>query len=718
MAAVSPLLRNVMVLTFSAGVAYNFLHWTFPGDTVPKTNHDQEGHASLRDVNALMDDLGIPESARPPCDSPKQCLEALSSLPLLDLDEHGRRRLQELSGDVQRKLVMDRWLQANGWSSLIHPLSKAGIASLGQVARMDLDAMAESHHLSKAVLAELSSAQEYLPDDQEGIDSLERLVTAQLEDSWPRRKSSDRSVRASGGAGAFLSAGVAIFVSLLVFWLMWDLGLTPSEVVWGAPLYKSFTSIKWPVDVTASTTKTISISFYDMRGRALDVSEKLSSLVPEAWHQHRRVNAFVSSSGDGLDQRHVVHLTFTSRASGRYYISLRSDGYLIRGFPALTLVDPGRVEPKKTVLVGMKASTLVLTAELPETIQIDPKDAYGNSIPKQRLPSLAGRFNLKILEKLGDPVRSVSRSSPEINTNFVVYHTPVMVPLCASMAFGSGQEGWYRASITLDSVSIGNGELTLIVLSRSDRNKVNRLVEAGYDNLPSFEGELVAESGALSAKPKTVWCSLTSKQLTVRDYVLKIFPRKLYNFRMAPSTKVLLTRYAGANSRVPVLSLRDGFQGDPEILMKSGNVFAACFHLMLLHKLGGSESFCDKQAFFNSKLLRHHQSRGNKHTRLLLKIDRADIVGSSYKATRWFTESDWCRLFEVEFLGEIGIDQGGVSIASYVYYQQHSFKNSSCRYGESGLKCCARHFSIRNWASLPRWRRIQKQSILTPMEDL
>ncbi len=96
--------------------------------------------------------------------------------------------------------------------------------------------------------------------------------------------------------------------------------------------------------------------------------------------------------------------------------------------------------------------------------------------------------------------------------------------------------------------------------------------------------------------------------------------------------------------------------------MKDGNIFAACFYLMLLHKMGGSESFRDKQTFFNAKLLKHHQSKGHKHTRLALRVDRADIIGSSYRATKWFSEADWCRLFEVEFEGELGIDHGGVKL--------------------------------------------------------
>ena len=94
--------------------------------------------------------------------------------------------------------------------------------------------------------------------------------------------------------------------------------------------------------------------------------------------------------------------------------------------------------------------------------------------------------------------------------------------------------------------------------------------------------------------------------------------------------------------------------------MKGGNILAACFHLMLLNKIGGSESFKDKQTFFNATLLKHHQGKGHKHSSLPVKIDRSSIVSSSYRATRWFSEGDWTRLFEIKFQGEFGVDEGGL----------------------------------------------------------
>ena len=40
-----------------------------------------------------------------------------------------------------------------------------------------------------------------------------------------------------------------------------------------------------------------------------------------------------------------------------------------------------------------------------------------------------------------------------------------------------------------------------------------------------------------------------------------------------------------------MLRLEGSFQSKPEIAVRDGNILAASFHLILLRKLGGSESF-------------------------------------------------------------------------------------------------------------------------------
>lgn len=404
-----------------------------------------------------------------------------------------------------------------------------------------------------------------------------------MKESLARQKTNGGHNFGRGGSGGLWSKLLTSAVAAGVVWLVWTLGLTPTDVIWGPPLHKSFTRLEWPEDMTASHTKTLAVAFYSVKGRAIDVREGLLAVVAEARHQHRPVNAFVAQG----NEPNVMHLVFTARTAGRYYLTLKCNGSLVRGFPTLAIVEPGRVDARSTQLVGARSSTLVLTTGVPDTIQIDPRDEFGNSLPKWRLPALAEKFSMRLVRRLGDPRDA---AEPGVGVNFVVYHTPIMDTLCASMAFTPGQEGWYQAVITMDSDPVGLNDLTLIVLCSQERAKVNRYVSGNHDGLPTFEAELVGENGATLAKPKTVWCTMTSKQLTIRDYILRIFPRKLYTFRLVPSTKLTLTRYSGPAGCTPVIRCEDSFQGHPELLASNGNILSACFYLMLLHKIGGSET--------------------------------------------------------------------------------------------------------------------------------
>ena len=107
----------------------------------------------------------------------------------------------------------------------------------------------------------------------------------------------------------------------------------------------------------------------------------------------------------------------------------------------------------------------------------------------------------------------------------------------------SFQEGWHKAAILFDGEPIGGGDLTLIVLTTAERDAVNRVIGGKADGgEPCFEATLVAEDGVPLNKPKSVYCYLTPKQLTIKSYLLRIIPRRLYTFRLVPATRITLSR--------------------------------------------------------------------------------------------------------------------------------------------------------------------------------
>ena len=108
---------------------------------------------------------------------------------------------------------------------------------------------------------------------------------------------------------------VAVIVVLFVF----ELRITPSDVIWGVPLHKSLCRVEWPEDMTASNSKSIKVNFYNLKGQPLNVSDEVDNLTVAVNHQYERsVNAFVTSGSE----RNVIEIVFTSKDAGRQMFCL------------------------------------------------------------------------------------------------------------------------------------------------------------------------------------------------------------------------------------------------------------------------------------------------------------------------------------------------------------------------------------------------------------
>lgn len=174
-------------------------------------------------------------------------------------------------------------------------------------------------------------------------------------------------------------------------------------------------------------------------------------------------------------------------------------------------------------------------------------------------------------------------------------------------------------------------------------------------------------------------CYVSPKQLIIKERILKFIPKRMFTFRLCPSTKVNSSIRTTSVSRLFICVFQFTFEPDPpnkndnygslftvddgcqpkiELVSKERNVIAATFTHFLLKNMGGSETFKDKQDFFYHEVRKYHQK--HYHEKLAMKVNREKLLESSMKATKNFSVSDWCRNFEITFQGEQGIDWGGV----------------------------------------------------------
>lgn len=368
--------------------------------------------------------------------------------------------------------------------------------------------------------------------------------------------------------------------------------------------------------------------------------------------------------------RNVVRAAFTVRRSGRYQISISVGGLSVGNSPYYKAFHPGVVVPAKTHIV-CHFSTLVLTCGEQHTLQIAPRDQYGNAASDSVRELESYTLSLSELGVVGMADGCCQTAVCHGKQNRVLMHLTLL------------QTGCFQATVRYQGRPISNGHFNIIVLSDAEKAAVENNVSRsgvgvffeGYLYPPSSPPNVSGQQSPSSPtqkedspppftgpapermkKPKKVYFYISPKQLSVKEFYLRIIPWRLFTFRVCPGTKFL---YLPPDPLHGLLSLQvdDGLQPPIEISCKDRNIMAATFTRFLHLNIGGSETFQDKVNFFQKELkLIHCKKNRNKIT---LRVSRHALLESSLRATRNFSASDWSKSFEVIFQDEEALDWGG-----------------------------------------------------------
>uniref|UniRef100_A0A8B9JWG5 Apoptosis-resistant E3 ubiquitin protein ligase 1 n=1 Tax=Astyanax mexicanus TaxID=7994 RepID=A0A8B9JWG5_ASTMX len=381
-------------------------------------------------------------------------------------------------------------------------------------------------------------------------------------------------------------------------------------------------------------------------------------------------------------ESNVVKVTFTVRKAGRYEVAVKLGGLNVAYSPYYKVFQPGTVVPSKTK-IAYHFSTLVLTYGQQHTLQIEPRDEYGN--PTSNSVSLVDEVNYSV------HIHSLGTVEEDSSEDFYSTHVTCNKQQCqVLLKLTLKKKGCFRARITYRDQPLSNGEFDIIVLSESEKSCVEKNVSTpgisiyfeaylyGTGNYSSSSWQFPASSLLAPQrrpsmgddedehdspvegqpekvkKPKKVYCYISPKQLSVKEFYLKIIPWRLFTFRVCPGTKFT---YHGPDPIHKYLTLvvDDGIQPPVELSCKDRNIMAATFIRFLHKNIGGSETFQDKVNFFQRELRHIHSKR--PRTKTCLKIIRHSILDSSLKATRNFSVSDWSKNFEVVFQDEEGLNR-------------------------------------------------------------
>ncbi|MFT7817408.1 apoptosis-resistant E3 ubiquitin protein ligase 1 [Arapaima gigas] len=383
-------------------------------------------------------------------------------------------------------------------------------------------------------------------------------------------------------------------------------------------------------------------------------------------------------------ESNVVKVAFTVRKAGRYEVAVKLGGLNVAYSPYYKIFQPGVVVPSKTK-IAYHFSTLVLTHGQQHMLQIEPRDEYGN--PTSNSASVVDEANYSVsVHPLGvqDDDGLEDYYSQSVSSNRQLCQVQLRLTL--------RKKGCFRACISYQNQPLSNGEFDIIVLSENEKNCVEKHISTPGTSM-YFEAYLYSTGNYSSStwqlpasslltpqrrpstadeeedhdspvegqaekvkKPKKVYCYISPKQLSVKEFYLKIIPWRLFTFRVCPGTKFT---YHGPDPIHKYLTLvvDDGIQPPVELSCKDRNIMAATFIRFLHKNIGGSETFQDKVSFFQRELRHMHSKR--PRTKTSLKVSRHALLDSSLKATRNFSVSDWSKNFEVVFQDEEALDWGG-----------------------------------------------------------
>ncbi|XP_021704031.1 apoptosis-resistant E3 ubiquitin protein ligase 1 isoform X1 [Aedes aegypti] len=656
------LLAVVLSLTFTISLAklvlYVWSEWFIENSAdyeilhgYPPLRHGADGSRSgslvdewleqnqLGKYRQLFRDRGI--SSLSSCGDP----DRLPELPPGD-----EQRLQRAALNLQQKLILREWLKEHRLQHYYSRLVAIEVTSLEDVYWLE-DSRA-SQILGKDWPI-WSQARQKLPTSKSNLEALKAdlwstvVKSSQHQDAW------------TWGGMLVVSVSVAGLVTLAA---MTQPSLAPEarhsllQYVTGKYLLPANCKVHWDWQDPAIVggTMCFTVRFHQRNGQAYPICDTDQFFVEVTEGTRKIITISELGSPTDPNNANIAKVKFTVRTAGQYKISVLIGSSHIAGSPFLKTFIPGPMDARRSRLIR-PASTVVCCAGAPTFLHIEPRDEHGNTCQFTPECDPIKGYKIDIFDLYGSQsdkyCNAITLSYDKVNSR-ISLTALFPEPVCL------------RAIISYETHPIPNGEFDIIVLSSSDTTLVHKNIASRKHNI-CYEAKLFGVFGQQRwSKPRKVLCYVGPKQVTIKEMILKIIPKRIATFRLCPSTKFHFLPPSNIqvnNSHGAIFIIDDGCQPKIELASKERNVIAATFTHFLLKNIGGSETFKDKQDFFYHEVRLVRKFHSNYyHEKISVKVQRDKILESSMKATKHFSVSDWCGNFEVTFQGEQGIDWGGL----------------------------------------------------------
>jgi len=257
--------------------------------------------------------------------------------------------------------------------------------------------------------------------------------------------------------------------------------------------------VVWPEDWCADTTKTVTFTFDH-----LERDELAMQVLRQGEVVH--VTEVWSSS--------TLEVIFPASTAGAYTFLLTSSGRPVRGAPWTRTVVPAAVEPRLVRPVELGAQTAVVPAGGGFAVRVQLRDAWENHVEatEEHCDQLQVIVDSDAFYEIG-----VTSSLPRY--------------IKVQFSFTNSTCDAFPTSLHYGDRCVAR--LQLLVLTPAKLDTVNSYVaRMGWNSY--FEVQLTRLHG-VQQKAKTVYVYLTDRQVTIREFYLRLIPHKLATYRVAPT---------------------------------------------------------------------------------------------------------------------------------------------------------------------------------------
>lgn len=559
-----------------------------------------------------------------------------------ELPPHDEQRIQRAARLLQQRLILRQWLANVHLEDFYHRLLQEDVVSLEDVYWVD---DSRAHVIFGRKFSRWSEARLSLPANKDSLGILK-------EELWSTVvKSSDHQDAWTMGGMLVVSVSVAGLVTLAA---MTQPSLAPEakhsllQYVTGKYLQPSNCTVEFDAaePYYVGENRSIAVRFFQRNSNPYFICDQDNLVVYITREEEsRQITPVIELGGEKSAAANLARVSFKVRYAGKYRIDITVNGTKIKGSPYYKTFLPGPPDSKKTVIVKF-TSIMVAVENVLSKLSVEPRDEFSNTCIHNNAYEPTCDYTVTV----SCSGESKNEECEGITQSFLYNVKQRQVKLCLVFP----RCGLYQVVVQYKGVTLCNGAFDCIVLSSGEAVMLESKMSERH---VSYVAYLIHMNGAALPRPRKVIVALCPKQVIIREYILKIIPKKLMTFRLSPSTKVTFTSDNPQYAHQSTFSF-DDTQMKIELYSNDRTLIAASFTRFLLRNIGGSESFKDKQIYFYSEVRRMNQQNGHGH--LMIKVNRDRFLESSYKEMKHFSVSDWCKKFDITFEGEPGIDHGGL----------------------------------------------------------